>query len=1202
MMGNVASSASAAAKVLAEAAGTDQWKPVLRAIRRLRRTQSVHGLGHLESEFERMQYLLAGRSLDLDHGQENLLVERYRQRLEQLLIESLRPDELNLCAQLLQETIQSDESGILDFTVVPRRDPGKVLQIGIQKPLSRAEHPPALGQRQDLGSGAPRHGLAAACAYSLLIESAVGKNWPILSDSSSRLPASSLRRSDMLQSLVAPPEKSPPDKIFGRRDTLKELQELVEYPDGRIHVISGPSGVGKSAIASSLAAHARERGITVWWVRCGSGYTHAAMSAIAFLLGANPRDLAEARAGRRSLPDLVWSMLETAEAPWLLVIDDCDQADASTDGNPAAWARPSRRGMVVIATRASSELKRERRTRQHVLYEISRECGIELLAEVASAIGPRNQARQLASLLGGRPLTLSLTAAYLNCAGASAKSFMEYYRRRCDQAADSVGDQPQATPDFLVDGILDTLESQGIVQARPILEILAHFASGIMLPDIILRSLKLGEFGLYPFSDSSRLQTDIERGLEALQGAGLLEKLDPASYSENFSVTLVQLNPAIARICREQLARSLPPKLRAVRVAAAASLNAAVIRYLDSPEREWAGCALLASHIHSLLFIMRDSRPPETAFEQIADAACSVADFLLITGAYQDAENLARNVHEISGMLTKDHPLSLETGLCLANTLMARGRLGEAQEMINHVLGVHQRVLGPGHPKTLRVLEKLALCLRDQGRLREAEMALRQVVSGRQRLLSDDHVGTLQALASLSTILWAQGKIGETERSLRRVVEGRQRILNPEDSDLIEAISDLANVLRDVGRLREAEKALRRVLEVRERTLGKDDPDTLDVLVELAKTLRVQGRPYEAEIALKRVFEVRERTLGKDDPDTLDVLVELAETLREQGKPEDARSRLQYVFDHQVWRLGANHPDLLNTQVSLAAALRDLGEWDQAEKELRSAVASYGETVGPEHPITLCAMHDLSAVLQDIGRFDEAEELCKHVLDLREWTLGPNHPETLDTLANMGCLLRSRGALREAQDAISHALKGYEDLLGSGHPTCLTIRSNLAGVLYERGMLEEAKEMQQTVLADRIRVLGDKHPDTLIARMNVAAGLMFHGNLGEAEKLLQDVLDVYSELEDSAQPGRVIALYNLAIVYRRRWQLKEAEEIIREVVRTRTDQFGPDHPDTLLARNELVRVLKGMGRSSEAAEEYENILQGAERFVVEGCE
>ena len=78
---------------------------------------------------------------------------------------------------------------------------------------------------------------------------------------------------------------------------------------------------------------------------------------------------------------------------------------------------------------------------------------------------------------------------------------MEYYRQRYDQTVDSLGDQPHATPDFLVDGILDTLESQGIVQARPILEILAHFASGIMLPDTILRSLKLGEFGLYPFSD-----------------------------------------------------------------------------------------------------------------------------------------------------------------------------------------------------------------------------------------------------------------------------------------------------------------------------------------------------------------------------------------------------------------------------------------------------------------------------------------------------------------------------------------------------------------------------------------------------------------------------------------------------------------------------------------------------------------------------
>ena len=64
MIEDVASPASAAASVLAGAAGTDQWKPVLRAVRYLRRTQPAHGLAHIESEFERMQHLLAGNSLD----------------------------------------------------------------------------------------------------------------------------------------------------------------------------------------------------------------------------------------------------------------------------------------------------------------------------------------------------------------------------------------------------------------------------------------------------------------------------------------------------------------------------------------------------------------------------------------------------------------------------------------------------------------------------------------------------------------------------------------------------------------------------------------------------------------------------------------------------------------------------------------------------------------------------------------------------------------------------------------------------------------------------------------------------------------------------------------------------------------------------------------------------------------------------------
>jgi tetratricopeptide (TPR) repeat protein len=925
------------------------------------------------------------------------------------------------------------------------------------------------------------------------------------------------------------------------------------------------------------------------------------MVAIAALLGAEARDLAEARAGRRSLPDLVWSLLERSPKPWLMVMDDLEEADAPAGSGPFAWARPSRRGLMVVTTRTGNEPKNEHRIQRHVLSGIPRAAAAEMLLSQNPEAGARRDAEGLSEILGGLPLSLSLSSACLSYSASPVSSFRDYQSLLLQEAPEAAqGDLPLVTLDAHVASILNILDSQGISQGRPLLGILSHFAAGVPLPEFILRSLRPGDHGLFPFADESRLQADIEYGVDALDHLGLLHRSKVAQSESDLLDRSLQMIPAVAQICRRQLEAAAPPMVRAVRAAAASGLESAVRRYIDSDQKDWVNAVFLLPHVFSLLSNM-PAGSPEIAVERATTSACAMADYLLAKGAYQDAENLARKAHGLSGSFEDDHPLTLDTGICLASALMARGQFGKAEELISHVLSVRQRVLGPGHPETLRILEKLALCLRGQSRLREAELAFGQVVSGRQRILSEDNADTLRALASLSEVLWAQGKVGQAERFLKRVTDGRLRVLEPNSERTITAIIDLAAIQRNSGRLAEAETALAKVLGVRERLQGDDDPETLTALIELAATWRRQGRLGDAEEALARAVEVRARALGPDDPDTLEALVDLAEILRERGKPEEAHTRLRHAYEIQRKRLSSTHPDVLCTAMSLGIVLRDLGEWVQAEEVLRSAIASYEMVAGPEHPITLCAWHNLAAVLLDMGRFDEAEEMCKHVLDLREWTLGPNHPDTLDALANIGCLLRSKGALKEAEDAFDQALAGYTDLFGVGHPASLTIRANLAGVLSEQGRLAEADEMCRKVVAGREDVLGPAHPDTTLARINLAAQLASGDELAEAESILLDVLDLPG-FSPSSRPGWTAALYNLAVVYRRNSRLNEAERILREVVSVRADQLGGDHPDTLAAHNELARVLREMGLSGEAAKEYETLLKAAERFVLEGCD
>ena len=108
-----------------------------------------------------------------------------------------------------------------------------------------------------------------------------------------------------LAELIDPPFDILPPYLYDREAVLSGLQLMLGEPDGNIHLICGPGGTGKSVTALAVAESARQSGMRVWWVQGRTELIAACMTAVALQLKADMADIAEARAGRRSLPDLV---------------------------------------------------------------------------------------------------------------------------------------------------------------------------------------------------------------------------------------------------------------------------------------------------------------------------------------------------------------------------------------------------------------------------------------------------------------------------------------------------------------------------------------------------------------------------------------------------------------------------------------------------------------------------------------------------------------------------------------------------------------------------------------------------------------------------------------------------------------------------------------------------------------------------------
>lgn len=152
--------------------------------------------------------------------------------------------------------------------------------------------------------------------------------------------------------------------------------------------------------------------------------------------------------------------------------------------------------------------------------------------------------------------------------------------------------------------------------------------------------------------------------------------------------------------------------------------------------------------------------------------------------------------------------------VALADLLVERGSLEEAESEYAAVLEIQRRLLGLEHADTLTTRSKLAdvLVLRsmhEEAFLDEAERHYRVVLDARMRALGIEHPDTLTARARLAEVLYrpviVQGAVvhgpgaADAELQYRLVLEARTRVLGPNHPDTLDVRESLADLLADLG-------------------------------------------------------------------------------------------------------------------------------------------------------------------------------------------------------------------------------------------------------------------------------------------------------------------------------------------------------------------------------------------------------------------
>jgi CHAT domain-containing protein len=228
-----------------------------------------------------------------------------------------------------------------------------------------------------------------------------------------------------------------------------------------------------------------------------------------------------------------------------------------------------------------------------------------------------------------------------------------------------------------------------------------------------------------------------------------------------------------------------------------------------------------------------------------------------------------------------------------AFVLHQAGKYAEAIPLVQQVLALREKVLGPDHPDVATVLNSFGILYDKQGRYAEAEPLYKRALAIREKALGPDHPDhflVAMSLANLAVLYGNQRRYAEAEPLNKRALAIFEKTLGPDYPAVAGSLNNLAADYDNQGHYAEAEPLYKRALAIWEKALGPDHPNVnvAQLLNNLAVLYGNQGRYAEAEPLYKQSLAIYEKALGPDHSLVATSLNNLAVFYQNQARYADA--------------------------------------------------------------------------------------------------------------------------------------------------------------------------------------------------------------------------------------------------------------------------------------------------------------------------
>lgn len=364
--------------------------------------------------------------------------------------------------------------------------------------------------------------------------------------------------------------------------------------------------------------------------------------------------------------------------------------------------------------------------------------------------------------------------------------------------------------------------------------------------------------------------------------------------------------------------------------------------------------------------------------------------------------------------------------------LRERGQYKQPESFFQRAVHIRQQILGPDHPEVASPLNFLGALYWEQGKYAQAEPLYQRALSIFEQALGPDHLKVANPLNNLANLYWSQGKYAQAEPLHQRARSIWEQALGPDHPQVATSLNNLATIYAEQGKYTQAEPLFQRALHIREQVLGPDHPQVAFSLNNLAELYKKQGQHAEVEPLHQRALHIREQALGPAHHLVAFSLNNLAELYTEQGKFAEAEPLFQRALHIWEQALGPAHHYVALALNGLANLSQKQGQYAEAEPLFQHALSIQEQHLGPDHPEIAQTLHDLAIFHQKQRNLNEALSLAKRALEIRLQALGATHPETIATQALYTQLVQEQACTEKTASSQEHAEETPDGLRKEG--------------------------------------------------------------------------------------------------------------------------------------------------------------------------